>query len=414
MWAPWPIGPAGGGEPGAQWRVRRWTYFAGPWLVFLVQPLAALWHHGSWPARVAGTALLAAFAASYLFSVPRALLSGTWRARYLLCLRMLVLAGLTTWPMGADGLATLIYLGSACVILLPPRQALSAAVAFAVIVTGLPPAVQGWHTGTQWGGGLSVLGAAFIGYGFITLIRNNAALRAAREEVARLATEQERMRIARDLHDLLGHTLTTVTVKAGLARRLVYRDADRAEAELADVERLARQCLVDVRAAVAGYREVSLAVELATAREVLAAAGIAADLPHAVDQVPGELRELFGWAVREGVTNAVRHSRARRVRISVDERAVEVVDDGPGAPPPATTGGTGLAGLAERAARLGGRVEAGPLGAAPPWGDEPWQDEIPPVAAGASPAPRRGYRLRVEVPAGPPPVPAPEPAGVAP
>jgi two-component system sensor histidine kinase DesK len=273
-----------------------------------------------------------------------------------------------------------------------------------------------------------VLGAAFIGLGFIMVIRNNVALRAAREEVARLAAEQERLRIARDIHDLLGHSLTTVTVKAQLARRLVNRDPDRAETEIAQVEQLARQSLADVRAVVAGYREVSLAVELATAREVLMAAGIAAEVPRAVDQVPAELRELFGWAVREGVTNAVRHSRAHRIRITVGERAVEVVDDGTartdaaGAAGPAgpwstggragrpvvgsaragsagdpaggsagssgrLAGGTGLAGLAERAARLGGWVEAGPVDG-------------------------QGYRLRVEVPADPigAPDPAPAPA----
>jgi two-component system sensor histidine kinase DesK len=313
-------------------------------------------------------------------------------------LRLLLMAGLITALAGDEGLATLVYIASAGIVLLPPRVSVPGAVVLAAVTTFLPAAVSAWHSQPQWTAGLSVLGSAFIGFGFITLIRNNAALRAAREEVGRLAAEQERLRIARDMHDLLGHTLTTVTVKAQLARRLVYRDPGRAESELADVERLARQSLADVRAVVAGYREVSLAVELATAKEVLAAAGITADVPHAVDAVPAELRELFGWAVREGVTNAVRHSRARLVRISVDERAVEVIDDGTGSAEteteatgplaePGARPGTGLAGLAERAARLGGRLEAGPR-------------------AG------RGYRLRVEVPPSPLPEPSQEPVPV--
>jgi two-component system sensor histidine kinase DesK len=287
----------------------------------------------------------------------------------------------------------MVYIASAGIVLLRPRHSVPFAVLLAAASALLPPLLPGSSSGPQWGLGVSVLAAAFVGFGFITLVRSNAALRMAREEVARLAAEQERLRIARDMHDLLGHTLTTVTVKAQLARRLVYRDPGRAETELADVERLARQSLADVRAVVAGYREVSLAVELATAKEVLAAAGMSVQMPQAVDAVPGELRELFGWAVREGVTNAVRHSRASQVRITVDERAVEVVDDGTGSRPDPTAAaapgrpGTGLSGLAERAARLGGRVEAGPVDG-------------------------HGYRLRVEVPPRPLPEPAEQPIPV--
>lgn len=114
--------------------------------------------------------------------------------------------------------------------------------------------------------------------------------------------------------------------------------------------------LADVRAAVAGYRAVSLVGELANAREVLRAAGIAAELPAAVEQVPGELRELFGWVVREGVTNAVRHSGTQHLRITLWERTIEVLDDGPGHGTCAP--GSGLTGLRERAAAIGGRVLA--------------------------------------------------------
>lgn len=188
-----------------------------------------------------------------------------------------------------------------------------------------------------------------------------------------MAAEQERLRIARDLHDLLGHALTTVTVKAELASRLATRDPERAAQEMAQVAELARQGLADVRAAVAGYREVSLATEIAVAREVLTAAGIRAELPPSTEEVPGHLRELFGWVVREGVTNAVRHSRAQRVRVSVSSHSIEVEDDGVG---PGSEGrsGSGLTGLVERVAEMGGRVETGAAG-------------------------DRGFRLLVEVPA---------------
>ncbi|MBE7189254.1 MAG: sensor histidine kinase, partial [Jatrophihabitans endophyticus] len=120
-------------------------------------------------------------------------------------------------------------------------------------------------------------------FGFFHIILSNRALSQARAEVARLAAENERSRIARDLHDLLGHSLTTITVKAGLARRLgEHGDTERALAEITEVEQLSRRTLGDVRAAVSAQREVNLAGELATAREVLRAAAINAELPPTV------------------------------------------------------------------------------------------------------------------------------------
>ena len=166
-----------------------------------------------------------------------------------------------------------------------------------------------------------------------------------------MAVEQERARFARDLHDLLGHSLTVIAIKSELARRVMANDPDRAAAEVADIERLAREALVDVRATVAGYREVTLAAEISSARSALDAAGVHAELPGAVDDVPGERRELFGWVLREGVTNVVRHSDASWVRVSVSARTVEIVDDGTG---PATVGRGQRAGRAARAAGRGG------------------------------------------------------------
>src|SRR5579885_30518 len=141
------------------------------------------------------------------------------------------------------------------------------------------------------------------------------ALGEAREENARLAIQEERHRMARDVHDILGHSLTVITVKAELASRLLDVSPERARAEVADVERLARDALADVRQAVAGFREISLPAELARARATLAAAGIEADLPSAADAVGSPLREVCAWTLREGVTNVVRHSGATTCRV---------------------------------------------------------------------------------------------------
>jgi two-component system sensor histidine kinase DesK len=125
------------------------------------------------------------------------------------------------------------------------------------------------------------------------------------------------------------------------------------------VEQLARAALADVRAAVAGYRELSLAGELVAARAALQAAEIKADLPTVVDEVPEENRELFAWVVREGVTNVVRHSGAKRCRIRLDAHQIEVLDDGKGPAPSGGGTGHGLIGLRERAVKAGASIEVG-------------------------------------------------------
>ena len=175
---------------------------------------------------------------------------------------------------------------------------------------------------------LGVATASAAVFGVASVIRRNRALAEAHEELKTMAVEQERARFARDLHDLLGHSLTVITVKSELAGRLLDRDPQRAAAEVADIERLAREALADVRSTVAGYRGVTLAAEISSARAALDAAGVTADLPGAVDDVPGDRRELFGWVLREGVTNVLRHSDAHRVRVSLSARTVEIVDDG--------------------------------------------------------------------------------------
>jgi two-component system sensor histidine kinase DesK len=223
--------------------------------------------------------------------------------------------------------------------------------------------------------------------GFADNIRLNIELRETREQLAAAAVAAERERIGRDLHDILGHSLTAIAVKAGLARRLLDRDppaaAELIGAEIGDIEQLARESLKDVRATASGYREVSLAGELSVAASVLRAAGIRAEIPQAVDGVDPADREIFGYVVREAVTNVVRHSDARTCRISLGERSIEIRDDGSDTRPTPGDQGSGLRGLAGRVAGRGGTLSAGPEDG----GGFLLNVTLPPVGPGPTPAP---------------------------
>ncbi|MFI2210650.1 sensor histidine kinase [Streptomyces sp. NPDC020141] len=205
-----------------------------------------------------------------------------------------------------------------------------------------------------------------------------------RQELARIAVEKERLRFSRDLHDLLGHTLSVIVVKSEVARRLGPRDLDAALAEIADIESVGRQALTEIREAVTGYREGTLTTELDRARLALTASGIDPVVHQSGAPLAPQTAALLGWVVREAVTNAVRHSGATTCEITVrgtaDRARVSVVDDGVGVPAGrrqeswshgdllsqaglvSRADGTGLRGLSERIAAAGGSLEAGPLG----------------------------------------------------
>jgi two-component system, NarL family, sensor histidine kinase DesK len=193
----------------------------------------------------------------------------------------------------------------------------------------------------------------------VHLVDLNADLQEARGQIAALAVARERERIARDLHDILGHSLTTVALKAGLARKVLQAgDPDLTAVQIRDVERLVQQALTDLRATVSDYKEITLAVELAVGAEVLRAAGMSADLPTASDTVDSRLQGVFGFVLREALTNVVRHSAAHRVVVRLTEDSITISNDGPVAGPVVL--GNGLRGLEERMAAVGGAVEAGP------------------------------------------------------
>ena len=188
--------------------------------------------------------------------------------------------------------------------------------------------------------------------------RAQRRLRRADEEIERLAALAERERIARDLHDLLGHTLSLIVVKSELAARLAESDPPRAGEEMRDVERIGREALAEVRAAVVGYRAQGLRGELDGARRALDAAGVEATVDVDLPALPIAYESALALALRESVTNVVRHAEARHatVRIGVEGSSIvlEVTDDGQGGSGPE---GAGLTGMRERITALGGAVQ---------------------------------------------------------
>ena len=334
-------------------------------LLFLIGPISDLASSSDSAAQKAAIAVvLAAFVAVYLAVWPPApplVRTGLNPTRAALVL--LAALGALTLVLGApDSFALLFwYVVAAAGLALPAREALivtgvtAGSVAIGLAATGSDSSTVAAYTVS-----LVAVGAIMASLGSTT--RANRKLREAREELARLAVAEERSRIARDLHDLLGHTLSLIALKTELAAKLVASDASRARRELEEVQKVTRQALSEVREAVQGYRRPALADELEGARSALSAAGIDCRIDGSAQELPDEIESALAWAVREATTNIVRHSGARTCAISLSTGdgnvALQIDDDGVRAPG-ASQNGAGLAGLAERARRLDGTLEAG-------------------------------------------------------
>jgi two-component system, NarL family, sensor histidine kinase DesK len=360
-----PVGPATPAE--AEWfdNQRRWTLgwrrivMVSLPLVYLVYLAISVTQNSRGAGEVAGFVIIAAFVAAWfaLLAVGRES-RGFWIVYGVLT--ALVVAEL---PFGrAATFVMCVFLTMIAVARLGQRS-IPIVIVFAVAALVVPVAVTSWHVSLAQSFAdvtpVAIPVVALAMFAAVQVVKGNQALAEARAELARLAAENERIRIARDLHDLLGHSLTTITVKAGLARRLGAVDAGQANQEIAEVEVLARQSLADMRAAVSNYRDVTLTGELAAGRELLRAAGIVADLPSAADVVEPAHQELFGWVIREGLTNIVRHAHASSCTVRLSPSSVEILDDGDGDGSSAAAG-HGLSGLSERVAAAGGIVDAGP------------------------------------------------------
>jgi len=343
------------------------------WLVFLVYPIVALLQMKPLSARP-----LVALGAIVVFAAADAWIILRGRSQWQPCSQQvgraewLALAILMAVPVGlvlayssdsSNWLYLFIYTSTASAALLPSRIAGRAIIGMTIVMVALGVATRvDWSTLLYTG--LLVPAVGYLLISSIGMVRTIRELRAAREEIARLAVSEERLRFARDLHDLLGHSLSLIVLKSELAGRLVDVSPERAGPEIRDVESVARAALREVREAVAGYRQPTLAEELRGAREMLTAAGIAYWCDAAPAALPAVTEAVLAWVVREGVTNVIRHSRATRCTIHITRDAetvtLDVVDNGCGAAGAETGTGSGLRGLVERVAAQGGDFMAGP------------------------------------------------------
>jgi two-component system sensor histidine kinase DesK len=339
--------------------------WAAIWLVFLGYPIGDILGTGYSPAKaVIAWICLVAFAGMYLVAM--------W-----LCLSLVprVAAGVQLLPLAAvfvmgitmalvfrgQWTGLLVYCGVSAGWTLRWRFLVPV-----LLMLGVFMVVSGVLLGYAWAdlGFITFLTVAlgFTMLAFRRLIATVIELRTARAEVARLAVADERLRISRDVHDILGHSLSVIALKAQVARRLMTTEPDAAAEAMSDVETVARESLAEVRSMVTAYRQRSLADELQGARDVLDAAGISFAVTRDSAVPPAPVDSLLAWTVREGVTNVLRHSRAHRCEISLEADdggfSVAIVDDGVGGV--ANAGGSGLHGLRERVGAAGGRLEAGP------------------------------------------------------
>jgi two-component system sensor histidine kinase DesK len=379
-WPPWQTGTADdslamGRVPENRRQAVVKLLWVGMWMLYLASPVTDLLDgHHSPLALIAGWTGLVGFVTAYLTLVflrtnqehQPLWVPGTLAA---LC----VLAVVLSLTLGDSWLVLFVYAAVAMGAAVPPVHSRWAIPLVTALLFGCGALIDA-KDDLVLSLGIPCFLGGFAMLGIRQLILTMRELREARQTIAGLAATEERLRLARDLHDLLGHSLSLITLKSELAGRMLPDRPEDAAAQVADIERVSRQALVDVREAVSGYRRPTLAVELAGARAVLLAAGIEADLDPAQwaghDRLGADEEGALAWALREAVTNVVRHSGAGRCAIAVtvtvtddaDALALTVSDDGRGAEP-GQGPGNGLTGLEERLLLAGGRFEASGSGA---------------------------------------------------
>jgi two-component system, NarL family, sensor histidine kinase DesK len=361
-------------RPPARW-VR--LLFSAIWLVYLAQPLSSL--HGE---RHSAWWVAAAVAVVVVFCVVFVAVVTCWdkypklsRWGYVLLFPLAAAVSVMFAGTEAGGNVAWIYVSSATGWAASgPREARRAVLA---VCAGF--LVFSWlgHNGLS-DTLVTLIPVAFVGLamsGIRMQIKLMGELAKAREAEAMLAANEERLRLARDMHDLTGQSLSVITLKSELAARLLRRlpegpDRDRVEDEIQQVAAVSRQTLHDIREAISGYRRPTLAVEIITARSALESAGIEAHDDPGLTLVSGtvdpDAEAALAWCLREAVTNVIRHSGAKNCSVGLTRRdgelSLEVRDDGRGRPAggPADTPGTGLHGMSERLCTVGGSLELRP------------------------------------------------------
>ncbi|MBS1905249.1 MAG: sensor histidine kinase [Actinobacteria bacterium] len=346
-------------SPGA----KRWYPGAGISLLFAVGfVIVPILVQVPSPESILWSIAILIYSTMFIFAFPVSIaLPRRWRLAPPVVLLLSSLAFLPALHSDITGLW--VYVAVSAALCLSGGRAMIAVLAIAVLA-----ALLNWFGGILWPtttpvwamplviGSVGTLMAAFS-----RNLQTMQQLRATQRELATVAVEEERGRVARDMHDILGHSLSAIALKADLAAKLADRDPAAAAHEIREVQTLARATLGDMRAVVSGYRQVRIASELASLRTLLPAAGITAHLPTTTDDVPERNRELFGWALREAVTNVIRHAGATNCWVTLGPNRIAVEDDGVGPAPQSSAGpaGTGLHGLAERAADAGGALAIG-------------------------------------------------------
>jgi two-component system, NarL family, sensor histidine kinase DesK len=333
-----------------QARVPRWVPYI--WLAylsfFLWQPVT---EHAGWRVWVATGAGLCAFLFFY-FSF-----FNSRKSRSLIHLAGITALGMIFAPFNGGAANFFIYTASMVPFAVETEWTAALAIAGVVATAALEAWLLHIHNGFLFPATFlsTFIGAANV-Y-FAQRIRHIEELRAAHAEVEQLAKVAERERIARDLHDVLGHTLSLITFKSELAGKLIDRDPLQAKLEIRDVEQTARQALADVRQAIGGYRSKGLAAEMKQAQATLETAGVKAQFQSSAIALPATQESVLALALREAVTNVVRHAQARNCGVQFERVngywQLEIHDDGRGGP---AMEGNGLRGMRERVEALGGNL----------------------------------------------------------